>query len=86
MKTRVFISKAITSIVCIDRYTNLLNQIFEQYLQPENYFISNQLVDNNYLHGILQVLGSLVDKHKIFQYISFEKFIDYLKPLIRLKK
>ena len=82
MKTRVFIAKSISSIVCLDRYKSLINDIFDQYLQPTLYL--TPLIDNNYLHGILQVITSLMDKNKVFQFISLDKFMKNLESLIGL--
>lgn len=84
MKTRIFIAKAISSIVCLDRYKSLISDIFDKYLHAEQYLTPT--IDNNYLHGILQAVSSLNDKNKIFQFITIEKFMANLTPLIELNQ
>lgn len=90
MKTRNFVAKSITSIVNLDRYPGLIHEIFNDHLKIDQIIISsdsNQLIlDNNKIHGILEVLNSLIDKHNIFKYIQFDLFLSYLEPLIELKQ
>jgi hypothetical protein len=71
MKNRIFISKSIATIVNLDRYSNLINDILDNYLL-------NDLNDNNKLHGILQILIKLADKNKIFNFVLFNKFSEAL--------
>jgi hypothetical protein len=84
MKSRIFISKSIATITNLDRYPSLFKEIFQKHLQSEISSRKSQPCDRNYLNGIFQVLTCLIEKHNIFQYISFDDFILNLKPFIDL--
>lgn len=83
MKTRNFIAKSITSIVNLDRYPNLINQILIDHLNSET---NIGQMDNNKINGILELLNCLIDKHNIFKFIQFDLFMDKLEPLIEIKQ
>lgn len=87
MKTRVFISKAISSIVNLDRYPNLLNEILDENLRIDLIKINNNdNYDNNFIHGLLQVLNTLTDKHNILNYISLQAILEKTQDLAAIKQ
>ena len=96
MKTRVFIAKAIGSIVHFDRYPTLISEIVSQHLPCElNNNGTAQAVpqgreDNNSnlnkIHGVLQVLNVLVSKQNLFKYTKPELVLNKLSNLIDLVK
>lgn len=73
MKTRNYIGKAISSIVNLNRYKNLINELFDRDFEINNN--DNAIINNNYLHGVLDIMYLLVEKNNIFNFISFEEFI-----------
>jgi len=83
MKIRVYIAKAITSIVNLDRYPSLFNEIFDNFFEEKQ--IEKQ-IDNNNINGLFEVLKSLSKKYNIFQFISFEKFFIKLETLAKIKQ
>lgn len=83
MKIRVYIAKAITSIVNLDRYAWIFNEIFENFFK-EN--LKTKEIDHNNIHGLLEVLKSLAKKYNIFQFISFEAFFAKLQILAKIKQ
>ena len=73
----------------MDRYPMLLSEIFQKHLQPDCYLIDKKqekTFDMNYLHGIFQVITCLFEKHKIFQFISFDEFMAKLKPFLEMNQ
>lgn len=74
MKTRCFIAKSISSIVNMDRYTTLVQDVLDSGMK--------QLSDQNGIHGMLEILHCLVDKHDIFKQIEPNKLIQQLESLI----
>lgn len=85
MKTRVFIAKAISSIVNLDRYPLLVKDIFDNYLKCDELNSKNS-INSNYMHGLFEVLNILAKKNNIFQFISFETFMSKLEPLSQIKQ
>jgi hypothetical protein len=85
MKTRNYISKAIVSIVNLNRYQNLINDLFDRDLEICN-GDNNTIINNNYLHGVLDILCLLIDKNNIFEFILFEEFILKIKQFLKYKK
>ena len=65
MKIRVYNAKAIATMVNMERYPNLLTEIFEIYLKNEylNSTESDKSMNNNCVNGILEILNCLIDKH-----------------------
>ena len=87
MKTRVFIAKAISSIVNLDRYNQLIHEIFDKYFQPEFYLRNRErTLDNNFIHGLTLVLSVLIDKQRVFKFISIEKFLSQIKSISSLRQ
>ncbi|CAF0722657.1 unnamed protein product [Brachionus calyciflorus] len=78
MKTRIFIAKSIASIVNLNRYPNLIQEIFVEHLDEKS------LNDNNKIHGLLEILSCLIDKYNIFKFINFEEFFNNLEKLLEI--
>ena len=85
MKTRNFIAKAISSIVNLDRYPNLIYEILNDHLNVD--LVNNQQnsINHNKIHGLVDVLNNLLDKYDILKFIKFQEFLGYLDQLINLK-
>jgi len=83
MKIRIYIAKAISSIVNIDRYSSLFNEVFENFFNESQ---SSKEVDHNNIHGMFEVLKCLAKKYNIFQFISFETFFSNLGKLAQIKQ
>ena len=93
MKTRVFIAKAIGSIVHFDRYPALIGEIVGQHLPPSNELNNNNddgtaqapSTENsnlNKIHGVLEVLNVLVTKQNIFKYAKPDLVLSKLASLV----
>ena len=82
MKMRNFIAKAIVSIVNLDRYPDLIAEIFDSHLLHMNSAANS---DQNRIHGLFDILNGLVEKQNIFKFIKFETFVEKLKSLIPLE-
>ena len=82
MKIRVFIAKAINSIVNLDRYPLIFNEIFENFAENK----TSSSTDHNNIHGLFEVLKNLSEKYNIFQFSSFETFFSKLEKLMPIKQ
>ena len=60
MTIRIHIAKSLISICSIERDTNVISNIFTKYL--DNQYLG--LKDNNYIHGLLEILNNLVEKYR----------------------
>ncbi len=60
MKIRVYTSRAISAIVCIESYPTLIAEIFDNYFDVE--YLS-KTSNQNCINGVLEILNSLVDKY-----------------------
>jgi len=74
MKIRTFIAKSICSMVNLDRYSNLFDQLFKL-----------DLNNNNEVHGRLEILTRLADKHNMFKYIAFDSFKDEMNQILNMR-
>lgn len=84
MKIRNFIGKAISTILNMNRYENLMNDLLNL-----NFEISkNQqlYINNNLLHGVLDTICILIEKNNIFQDIKFDKFIEKITNFLNYVK
>jgi hypothetical protein len=59
MTIRVHIAKSLNSICSIERYTSIIPNIFNNYLDTQ--YLS--LKDNNSIHGLFEILNNFVEKH-----------------------
>ncbi len=74
MKIRTFIAKSICSIINLDRYPNLFDQLFKI-----------DLNNNNELHGRLEIFTRVSEKHNVFKYITFASFQNELSYFLNMK-
>lgn len=75
MKTRNFIAKAIITIVNLDRYPTLIDDIFTLLLDR------TEIIDHNKINGLLQILNGLIDKYDLFKFIPISVFLNNLEQL-----
>mgnify|MGYP001810442314 CR=1 FL=1 len=72
MKTRIHIAKAITAIVSLDRYHNLVSEILDTHLDCGN---------KNNVNGILHILNHLLDKQNIFKLTKLDYVLEKAKNI-----
>lgn len=64
MKIRVNITNSLVNIINIERFPKLLSTIFDDCLNTEfEKAKNNEIIDNNYIHGLLELLNCLVEKY-----------------------
>ncbi len=68
----------------MDRYPTLVKEIFESFLKVELVFTKEQQIDNNKIHGLLEVMNFLIDKHDLFKFISVDELVIKIEPLLEL--
>ena len=80
MTIRIHIAKSLISICCIERYTTLIPIIFDNHLDIQ--YLS--LKDNNFIHGLLEILNNLVEKHE--NTLSLDFILQKLDPYCNIEQ
>lgn len=76
MKTRVFMTKAIVSMVNLGRYPYLPRDILDLLLDK------TQLNDNNKINGLLMVLNKLAEKKTMFDFVPAHRFVELMDSFV----
>lgn len=75
MKIRVFNAKALSTILCIERYPSFIQNLFDQFDQVSN--------DNNYINGLLEIINCFITK--LHQTIDIDLILSNLKEYSKSK-
>jgi hypothetical protein len=78
MKTRLFVARAISYIVNLERYPNLIDEIFSNLASVS----SSSMFDQNSMHGLLLVLHNVIERHDIFHSTNLVDFLKRFENII----